>query len=334
MSQQKQKNTNNLRDQSQSKSAPHIRTNNSNQKNNGKKYNNKKYYRNNNYNSPNHEQNDYYSDSGNGNNNRSPNYWNNGNFENPLYPNQPYYTPSNQYPIEPMNYMMQNMSLYEKNNFDSNNGTYSPTYYSPMGSPYDESFKPSYQGGYTNPNNYYNYENGYDSNYNYNYDYNNPRNNNYYNYEGYGNNNNNKIKSPKNYQLEKRIGEDNKRNKNLLKILDERMQIVGQVHHAVIKDCNHQGIILDLVVYDKSGFELIAEEKEDTVTYKDILKDDYNSDKEFHRYIIKSVVLDWKNLPPSISSLPIDFQIQSTYSYLPPLTTFKVFFNFTNFSLH
>ena len=119
----------------------------------------------------------------------------------------------------------------------------------------------------------------------------------------------------------------------LLLKLNERAEIVGRVHSAVMKTCTIKGMVIDLIIFDQSGRENLPFEKDDEILYPEISlsfhnSSEYNFPNNYPRYIFKNVTIPWENLSPSIHSLPLNIRIQSTIQFVPPNSIFKVFFIF------
>lgn len=112
----------------------------------------------------------------------------------------------------------------------------------------------------------------------------------------------------------------------LIRALLGRHALVGCVHTAVMRTCTQEGMVLDVVVRDSSGqaaLQGIAEERKYDALLRAHGKEPQG--EAVPRYVLSSVPLTWKNLPPAISMLPMDLRIQSTISYVPPGSSFQVY---------
>lgn len=116
-------------------------------------------------------------------------------------------------------------------------------------------------------------------------------------------------------------------NFSLLEKLHERSELVGRVHTAVMRTCTYKGMVVDLIVYDRSGQGKLPGEPEDVTLYQDLVEDPFpdGSPEKSYRYVIKATTIPWFALPSSISSLPAHLKIQSTLQFVPPFSTFKVY---------
>jgi len=102
--------------------------------------------------------------------------------------------------------------------------------------------------------------------------------------------------------------------------LHQKGGLEGRVHTARMKYCSVHGMVVDLII---SGSDMIKECSH-SYRYSDDIPSS-NLDLTNGNHIIEDVVLPWSIFPNSISSLPVNIQIQSTSQYIPPGSTFKVY---------
>src|SRR3990167_4480510 len=117
--------------------------------------------------------------------------------------------------------------------------------------------------------------------------------------------------------------------RELIKILHQRNQLVGKVHAAVTKSYNSGGIVVDLIIFDHSSIspkiEFTSEIlKENLEKYSSILAEDSHKNNLNFPIFTAAVLLPWNKLPYAIRSLPMDCRIKYSMQFLPPQSYFNV----------
>eukprot|EP01095_Lingulamoeba_sp_RSL-Kostka_P013044 TRINITY_DN528_c1_g2_i1.p1 TRINITY_DN528_c1_g2~~TRINITY_DN528_c1_g2_i1.p1 ORF type:complete len:619 (+),score=177.47 TRINITY_DN528_c1_g2_i1:173-2029(+) len=132
------------------------------------------------------------------------------------------------------------------------------------------------------------------------------------------------------YQKEQ---EDTRRNLSKIYFLHEKNQLVGRVHTGIMKSCNEQGLMLDLVVFDttsgfnnqyhnyQNGIDSLKIPKEEAEMYNNLITNPKNHPK----YILQNIILKWEYLPSTVSNLDPNIRTKSTLQYIPPRTTFRIY---------